>query len=87
MLQIGFGLLLYKLLHWIFVAVIVVFLVPFLLNLADGKGYWVNFKEVWKGISWLFRMGTAKRNHICTRAKGHGGPCNGFQREDEQHDS
>jgi hypothetical protein len=61
MFQIGFGLLLYHLLHWFLVALLVVFLVPFLMNIADGKGYGYNFKKVWGGIFWFLRLGVEKR--------------------------
>jgi hypothetical protein len=59
MFDIGFGLLLYKILMWI---VVPLFVIPFVVNLFNGKGYGRNFKVIWGGFWRFLSFGVRKRN-------------------------
>jgi len=63
MVDIAFGLLLYKFLSWFIPLMAFVFLViPFVMNAVNGDGFGANLKEVWGGVCAIFRFGTAKRS-------------------------
>ena len=62
MFQIGFGLLLFHVLSWLFIPLMVMLIVPFVLNVADGKGYGYNFKLVWGGLCKFISFGIRKRD-------------------------
>ena len=58
MLSIGFGLILY---HVLVILIFIFLVIPFIMNLIDGKGYWFNVNKVWQGFTWVFRKGFGKR--------------------------
>jgi hypothetical protein len=62
MFDIGFGLLLYRILNWFLVFFVVMLLIPFFMNMADGKGYGYNFKLVWGGLWKFITFGIRKRD-------------------------
>ena len=58
MFDIAGGLLLYKILIWIVVPLLVI---PFVVNLFNGKGYGHNFKVIWGGFWRFLCFGVRKR--------------------------
>ncbi len=61
MFDIGFGLLLYRILHYIMIFLVFMLLVPFFMNMADGRGYGYNAKLVWGGLWKFITLGITKR--------------------------
>jgi hypothetical protein len=62
MYNFAFGLLLYHFLIWFIPVVFFLFgVVPFVMNVVDGRGFGHNLGVVWHGVTWVFRQGTAKR--------------------------
>ena len=59
MFDIAFGLLLYKILLWVFTPL---FVIPFVVNLFNGKGYGHNFKVIWGGFWHFLSFGVRRRN-------------------------
>jgi hypothetical protein len=62
MVNIAFGLLLFHLLYWLVPVLFFLFVVvPFVMNLFDGRGYGYSVKEVGHGILWFLSLGFKKR--------------------------
>jgi len=62
MFNIGFGLLLANILHFLLIFAVVFFVVvPFVMGLVDGKGYTHNVKLVCDAFAWVLRLGFKKR--------------------------
>jgi len=53
----------YKFLAWIIPILFLLFgVIPFIMNLVDGKGFGYNCGLVWHGVCFVFTLGTKKRN-------------------------
>ena len=61
MFQIGFGLWLYTILRFLTWPLVVLFVLPFVVNLFNGKGYGHNFKVIWGGFFHFISFGLKKR--------------------------
>jgi hypothetical protein len=57
MIDIAFGLILYKILC----ALAFVLALPFVVNMFNGKGYGHNFKVIWGGFCRVLSFGMKKR--------------------------
>jgi hypothetical protein len=66
MFEIGFGIVLYHIITFLFALLIMLLLVPFIANMIDGRGYWYNFKVIWGGVfevlGHILSLGIRKRN-------------------------
>jgi hypothetical protein len=61
-LSIGLGLILYHVLAaGLSLMFVLFFIVPFLFNLVDGRGWWYHAKSVAGMLGSFFRLGTQKR--------------------------
>ena len=62
MFSLGLGLLLYHVLYYVTGVLFVLFVVvPFLMNIFDGRGYGYNVKVVGGAIGKILRLGFGKR--------------------------
>jgi len=60
--NIAFGLLLFHLLYWLVPVLVFLFVVvPFFMNLFDGRGYGYNVGQVWHGCVYVLSLGFKKR--------------------------
>jgi hypothetical protein len=60
--DIGFGLVLYRILMWLLYPFIFLIVLPFVVNFFNGKGYGHNFKVIWGGFWGIIRFGVRKRD-------------------------
>jgi hypothetical protein len=65
MFHFAFGLLLFHLLWLLVPTVFFLFVVvPFFMNLFDGKGYGYNAGRVWHGVRWFLSLGFKRRSQF-----------------------
>jgi hypothetical protein len=60
--DIGFGLVLYRILMWLLYPLAILIVLPFFVNLFNGRGYGHNFKVIWGGFFHFISFGLRKRD-------------------------
>ena len=64
MFSIGFGLLLYKILNWLLYFLVPMLVIPFLVNLWGGKGYFFYAGKMWRFVGHTLSLGFFKHKAV-----------------------
>ena len=64
MISIGFGLLLYKILTWLLYFLVPMLVIPFLVNLWGGKGYFHYAGTMWRFVGHTLSLGLFKHKPV-----------------------